>query len=711
MQGQRGVIGSLPETLDFDHGSASGNPIMDQQLCWNNLRTPSEERLSNFMLSPVQMNTYANPIDHERQNLNRWSLGEPSSGSARTDRSRDKQKMEHGSSSSSAAAAASMSADPSSRLEERRHEPTHMLSLNSVDVNAQFVHSSNANGFPQNLNLNAGLVGQGDDSMGGHNMIYKSSGAEHAVSGSEDFLLPSGSGGYLREDDGRPGCSLDGRRQSCKRKAVEGHGQSSMSGGSSLFQHPEGSGAWPGVPPRQVSSSLSISAAAPPEQHVHPRLVLGMRGLGTEGLADPMPSGGSSRQRNFRLRINPSHQESVPSSLFSSGGIVRHHSSRHNIPVENSLEFRSSPSAAEAPISQVQPAVIPVTALPHNVPPFRWSETSGSRPGSSSGGHIDLSDREEGSSRNTARQLWEHPMFVPATEPRTSARNQGNRNNIAGGNISVPSSNFASAAASRSGGSSSGVHLSAPTWVPHQNSSRNSRRLAEYVRRSLFSSDAAGGDPGTQSSNNNNSSAAAEMVIPAGTSSSQGHHHRPHPRSAPWLDRLGGDGVLRIPYPLRTFSASGEGRSRLVSEQIRNVLDLMRRGEGLRFEDVMILDQSVMFGVADIHDRHRDMRLDVDNMSYEELLALEEQIGSVNTGLSEEAIVGRLKQRKYSAAVESTTEGETEPCCVCQEEYNNGEEIGTLDCGHDFHTGCVKQWLMLKNWCPICKTTGLAPHK
>ena len=31
----------------------------------------------------------------------------------------------------------------------------------------------------------------------------------------------------------------------------------------------------------------------------------------------------------------------------------------------------------------------------------------------------------------------------------------------------------------------------------------------------------------------------------------------------------------------------------------------------------MILDQSVFFGVADMHDRHRDMRLDVDNMSYE----------------------------------------------------------------------------------------------
>ena len=34
----------------------------------------------------------------------------------------------------------------------------------------------------------------------------------------------------------------------------------------------------------------------------------------------------------------------------------------------------------------------------------------------------------------------------------------------------------------------------------------------------------------------------------------------------------------------------------------------------------MILDQSVFFGVADMHDRHRDMRLDVDNMSYEVIM-------------------------------------------------------------------------------------------
>ncbi|PKI69717.1 hypothetical protein CRG98_009873 [Punica granatum] len=120
----------------------------------------------------------------------------------------------------------------------------------------------------------------------------------------------------------------------------------------------------------------------------------------------------------------------------------------------------------------------------------------------------------------------------------------------------------------------------------------------------------------------------------------------------------------------------------------------------------MILDPSMLWGVADMHDRHRDMRLDVDNMSYEELLALEERIGNVSTGLNEETILARMNQRKYSNMY--NTEMEAEPCCVCQEEYNDGEDIGTLECGHDFHRDCIKQWLMHKNLCPICKTAGLS---
>lgn len=707
MQGQRSIIGSLPETLDFDHGSTSGNAIIDQQICLSNMRNPAENRLTEFMLSPSRMNNpYANSIDQERQNLSGWSLGEPSSSGQQNQAGHDDRKLEHGWSSS-----ASSSAGAGPRLEERRYEPTNILSLNRVNVNPQFERISNSDAIPQNINLNAGFVGHGGDNcqVMDASAIYKPIGAESErnspASGPDNFLRP-GNGGYLVEqNDGRPGCSLDGRRQSCKRKAVEGNiGQSSVAGSSSFYQRSE-SNPWPGVPSRyDAGSSLSISA---PSEQVNPRLGLAVRGLACDAIPESaVAERAESSHRNFRLRINSSNPESSPPSLFSTGNTVRRsslsssHRSSRPLPIDHSLDFRSS-SAMDSITPQNQP-VLPAPALPQNVQSFRWNESSSSRTGTSSSS-ISLDDREEPNARNMTRHIWEHPIFAPATELRTSVRNPANRS-LTSGQVSGPG-NVGSTSRT---GASPGIHpLSAPTWGPHTNPpSRNSRRLAEYARRSLFSSSAAAADTGGQSSTHSpfhSGASSSEDTVPSSGAGNQGLH-RPHPRSASWLERQG-DGVLGIPYPLRALSS--EGRSRLVvSEQIRNVLDLMRRGESLRFEDVMILDQSVLFGAADMYDRHRDMRLDVDNMSYEELLALEERIGNVSTGLSEETIVNNLKQQKYSVAVGAKVEAE--PCCICQEEYNDGEDLGTLDCGHDFHAECVKQWLMHKNWCPICKTTGLA---
>ncbi|XP_076940661.1 uncharacterized protein LOC143609928 isoform X2 [Bidens hawaiensis] len=148
-----------------------------------------------------------------------------------------------------------------------------------------------------------------------------------------------------------------------------------------------------------------------------------------------------------------------------------------------------------------------------------------------------------------------------------------------------------------------------------------------------------------------------------------------------------------------------DGRYRWLSE-VRQILSVLRRGENLDAEDYMLIDP-VINGIADLHDRHRDMRLDVDNMSYEELLALEERIGDVKTGLTEEVISNSLKPRKHFSFMAIATQN-NEPCCICQEEYNNGDDIGTLDCGHEFHIGCIKEWLKQKNLCPICKTPGLS---
>ncbi|KAJ0242316.1 hypothetical protein HA466_0207970 [Hirschfeldia incana] len=111
-------------------------------------------------------------------------------------------------------------------------------------------------------------------------------------------------------------------------------------------------------------------------------------------------------------------------------------------------------------------------------------------------------------------------------------------------------------------------------------------------------------------------------------------------------------------------------------------------------------------------DHHRDMRLDIEEMSYEELLALSERIGTVNTGLPEEDVKNHLKTRTCSVTnLAQTKDRESEPCTICQESFKNEEKIATLDCGHEYHAECLEKWLVVKNVCPICKSEALVMEK
>ncbi|CDY63639.1 BnaC07g50940D [Brassica napus] len=38
--------------------------------------------------------------------------------------------------------------------------------------------------------------------------------------------------------------------------------------------------------------------------------------------------------------------------------------------------------------------------------------------------------------------------------------------------------------------------------------------------------------------------------------------------------------------------------------------------------------------------------------------------------------------------------------------YPVGDEVGRLHCEHTYHLKCVQEWLRMKSWCPICKTTA-----
>ncbi|GKV02045.1 hypothetical protein SLEP1_g14531 [Rubroshorea leprosula] len=166
------------------------------------------------------------------------------------------------------------------------------------------------------------------------------------------------------------------------------------------------------------------------------------------------------------------------------------------------------------------------------------------------------------------------------------------------------------------------------------------------------------------------------------------------------------------PSGLRIYQSHREGVAPEASQRHRNLPYL----RVLPPDGVALLEFSEFYEDADdIIDHHRDMRLDIEDMSYEELLALGEQIGKVNTGLSEEVVTSKLKTKTYLAAAtyinleeEAPVDPEADSCIICQEEYKNQEKIGTLDCGHEYHADCLKKWLLVKNVCPICKAEALA---
>ncbi|XP_047972378.1 probable E3 ubiquitin-protein ligase RHG1A [Salvia hispanica] len=154
---------------------------------------------------------------------------------------------------------------------------------------------------------------------------------------------------------------------------------------------------------------------------------------------------------------------------------------------------------------------------------------------------------------------------------------------------------------------------------------------------------------------------------------------------------------------LRQFNMDGIAEVLMALERIQQDVDLTH-------EQILALETRLFLSGLNLYDQHRDMRLDIDNMSYEELLALEERMGTVSTALSEEALskcVTRSVYETTTSNIETTESGNDIKCSICQDEYVTGDEIGSLvECQHGFHTTCINQWLQVKNWCPICKASA-----
>ena len=48
-------------------------------------------------------------------------------------------------------------------------------------------------------------------------------------------------------------------------------------------------------------------------------------------------------------------------------------------------------------------------------------------------------------------------------------------------------------------------------------------------------------------------------------------------------------------------------------------------------------------------------------------------------------------------------------CCICLENYEEGDSLRVLNCKHHFHKQCLDTWLLRNNSCPLCREPAIAP--
>lgn len=50
-----------------------------------------------------------------------------------------------------------------------------------------------------------------------------------------------------------------------------------------------------------------------------------------------------------------------------------------------------------------------------------------------------------------------------------------------------------------------------------------------------------------------------------------------------------------------------------------------------------------------------------------------------------------------------------ETCCICLADFEDGDVLLLLGCGHRYHSDCAEAWLRRQNRCPLCNGTVIDP--
>ena len=115
---------------------------------------------------------------------------------------------------------------------------------------------------------------------------------------------------------------------------------------------------------------------------------------------------------------------------------------------------------------------------------------------------------------------------------------------------------------------------------------------------------------------------------------------------------------------------------------------------GVEAEEQRLIQQAIEASRGDADPNNPN----TDNMTYEELLQLEDRNGKVSKGLTP-AQIRAIKEQTWVKRGDTTEEA----CSICFDNFERGQKFKKLPrCPHEFHMNCIDKWLECEKRCPIC---------
>mmetsp|Transcript_121762 Transcript_121762/g.221472 ORF Transcript_121762/g.221472 Transcript_121762/m.221472 type:complete len:265 (-) Transcript_121762:25-819(-) len=97
--------------------------------------------------------------------------------------------------------------------------------------------------------------------------------------------------------------------------------------------------------------------------------------------------------------------------------------------------------------------------------------------------------------------------------------------------------------------------------------------------------------------------------------------------------------------------------------------------------------------------------VDVNNMSYDALLDLEQAIG--RAGHVQQVPLSEIEALPRRDVACQSMVPEAERCVICQERLESEEDVRLLPCGHQYHFACIAQWIPHSNTCCVCQSVAI----